>query len=238
LTFEFGATVLLSSAVKCFEELLEHAHNLLTLPALADRRSNGDLFGAAIISISGSLLAVADPSSPQVAPFLFKSSGAQIRTTALDSSRCSSKHVITAVVRHVDILMLLQQLLKCRPVPPSRRAHITTSSISPDIRKAITEQVCAQNLQRNTKPVLSFEQARAMPLPEGVYFDGRRYVSFDGDSFDDHPCLAELLSAHVQQANADADVFNSDVVALERQLRAEAQVLLIMKEPPQRRPVV
>lgn len=71
-----------------------------------------------------------------------------------------------------------------------------------------------------------------MPLPEGVYFDGRRYVSFDGDSFDDHPCLADLLNAHVQQANADADVFNAQVVALERQLRAEAQVLLTIKEPP------
>ena len=63
-----------------------------------------------------------------------------------------------------------------------------------------------------------------MPLPEGVYFDGRRYVSFDGDSFDDHPCLADLLDTHVQQANADADAFNADVVALEKRLRAEAQV--------------
>jgi hypothetical protein len=63
-----------------------------------------------------------------------------------------------------------------------------------------------------------------MPLPEGVYFDGRRYVSFDGDSFDDHPCLADLLDRHVQEVNAEADAFNAEVAALEKRLRAEAQV--------------
>ena len=63
-----------------------------------------------------------------------------------------------------------------------------------------------------------------MPLPEGVFFDGRRYVSFDGDAFDDHPCLAELLQDHVTKVNAEAEVFNAEVVALERRLRAEAQV--------------
>ena len=63
-----------------------------------------------------------------------------------------------------------------------------------------------------------------MPLPEGVFFDGRRYVSFDGDAFDDHPRLAELLQAHVTKVNAEAEVFNAEVVALERRLRAEAQV--------------
>jgi hypothetical protein len=37
--------------------------------------------------------------------------------------------------------MLLQRLLKCRPVPPSRRSHVTTASVSADIRKKIVEQV-------------------------------------------------------------------------------------------------
>ena len=63
-----------------------------------------------------------------------------------------------------------------------------------------------------------------MPLPEGVFFDGRRYVSFDGDAFDDHPCLADLLEAHVQKENSEADAFNAEVSALETRLRAEAQV--------------
>ncbi len=67
-----------------------------------------------------------------------------------------------------------------------------------------------------------------MPLPEGVFFDGRRYVSFDGDSFDDHPRLAELLDAHVQKENAEIDAFNAQVGALERTLRAEAQVRCCM----------
>ncbi len=63
-----------------------------------------------------------------------------------------------------------------------------------------------------------------MPLPEGVFFDGRRYVSFDGDSFDDHPCLAALLEAHVCKENEEVDAFNAEVGTLERRLRAEAQV--------------
>jgi hypothetical protein len=63
-----------------------------------------------------------------------------------------------------------------------------------------------------------------MPLPDGVYFDGRRYVSFDGDAFDDHPRLEELLVEHVTRVNADAEAFNAEVVALEKRLRAEAQV--------------
>ena len=143
MTFEFGATVLLPAVVKCLEELLELAHNPLTLAALADRRANGDVFGPVIISISGSLMALADPSSPSVAQFMFKSSGAQVRTAVFSSSSSSSSSagVITAVVRNVDILMLLQRLLKCRPVPPSRRPHITTASIPADILKKIVEQV-------------------------------------------------------------------------------------------------
>ncbi len=63
-----------------------------------------------------------------------------------------------------------------------------------------------------------------MPLPEGVYFDGRRYVSFDGDAFDNHPRLQELLAEHVARVNADAEAFNAEVVAAEKRLRAEAQV--------------
>jgi hypothetical protein len=141
LTFEFGAAVLLSSAVKCFEHLLEHAHNPLTLPALADCRTNGDVFGPAIISISGSLLALSDPTSPHASPFMLKSSGARLRTAPTSSSKC----VLTAVARNVDVLTLLQRLLKCRPVPPPRRAAITIASVPADVRKAIVEQVSAEH---------------------------------------------------------------------------------------------
>jgi hypothetical protein len=143
LTFEFGAAVLLGSAVKCFEELLEYAHNPLTLPALADRRSNSDVFGPAIISISGTLLAMSDPSSPLVAPVMLKSSGARLRTAPFSGG---GKGVVTAVVRNVDVLTLLQRLLKCRPVPPSRRAAITIASIPSDTRKALVEQVLRETL--------------------------------------------------------------------------------------------
>jgi hypothetical protein len=158
LTFEFGATVLLSSIVKCFEELLEYAHNPLSLAALADHRSNGDVFGPVVISISGSILALvdplADPSSSGAVPVMFKSSGAQVRTAILSSSSSSSSTgVITAVARNVDSLMLLQRLLKCRPLPPPRRTHITTSEISADVRKKIVEQVALRTFKRNRKPL-------------------------------------------------------------------------------------
>ncbi len=161
LTFEFGATVLLSSIVKCFEELLEYAHNPLSLAALADHRSNGDVFGPVVISISGSILALvdplADPSSSGAVPVMFKSSGAQVRTAILSSSSSSSSSsstgVITAVARNVDSLMLLQRLLKCRPLPPPRRTHITTSEISADVRKKIVEQVALRTFKRNRKPL-------------------------------------------------------------------------------------
>jgi hypothetical protein len=247
LTFEFSATVLLSSAVKCFEELLQYAHNPLTLSALAHRRSNSDVFAPVIISISGTLLALADPSSPQVTPVMFKSSGAHVRTSALSSSSSSSSNsssssssscacVITAVARNVDALMLLQHLLKCRPVPPPRRTNVTVASLPADLRKKIAEQVLVlKNCFCTTAPVAHplfpsqpsphVAQARALPLPEGVFFDGRRYVSFDGGSCDDHPRLAELLNACVDSQNAEIDAFNADVGALERRLRAEAQVI-------------
>lgn len=155
LTFEFGAAVLLGSAVKCFEELLECAHNPLTLPALADRRNNSDVFGPAIISISGTILAVSDPSCPLVAPVMLKSAGARLRTAPVSGSGAGGKGVITALVRNVDVLTLLQRLLKCRPVPPSRRAAITIASVPADTRKAIVEQVLRETLNLYCSRILT-----------------------------------------------------------------------------------
>ena len=103
--FDFGAAVLLSSAVKCSEEMLEYAHIPLTLLALANRCSNIDVFGPAIISIGGRLLALSDPASPHVAPVMIQSSGARLRTAPVISGGggCGGNGTLTAVALNVGL---------------------------------------------------------------------------------------------------------------------------------------
>ena len=47
-----------------------------------------------------------------------------------------------------------------------------------------------------------------IPLPEDVLFDGRQYVSFDGDRSDDHPELPTAIEKLLATLNTDVDRAN------------------------------
>ena len=122
------------------------------------------------------------------------SSGAMRRPYGQHVDISEAPESIVCVAKGLDKVGVGKALLACRPLP-KRLPRITKSSIPADRMAALK-----LDLRDNA------------PLPDDVFYDGRMYISMDGDKSEDHPelesgvekLLAEL-NATVDEANAVAD---------------------------------
>merc|ERR1711871_126615 len=81
---------------------------------------------------------------------------------------------------------LKRRLLDCRPALPSRPKTITSfEELAPDQLQAIADAA----------------QLESRELPAGYFYDGKRYVSFEGVSSKWHPSMAEICADAVEHHN-------------------------------------
>ena len=104
----------------------------------------------------------------------------------------------------MDAAALADMLLACRPLP-KRQLHKVRGDIS-------AERMAA----------LRSELLQSAPLPPDVYFDGRRYVSMDGDTYDEHPATEAAISELLASMNDEVDKANAKAEAAAREAEAEA----------------
>jgi hypothetical protein len=44
---------------------------------------------------------------------------------------------------------------------------------------------------------LLVQAAESRPLPEGVFFNGSKYVNWEGETLKQHPCLAQVVQEYL-----------------------------------------
>ena len=111
---------------------------------------------------------------------------------------------LTCVVRGMSASDVATALLDCRPLP-DRQPHYARGSIPPERLAAVKAHVLEH-----------------VALPEDVFYDGRLFISMDGDKFEEHPGLEDALTSLLQEMNAEVDVVNAEADAVVRQAEVEA----------------
>lgn len=85
-----------------------------------------------------------------------------------------------------SVQWLKRRFLDCRPVLPSRPKTIASfEELAPEQLQAIAEAA----------------QLDSRALPDGCFYDGKHYVSFEGASSKWHPAMAQLCAGAVAQHN-------------------------------------
>ena len=118
---------------------------------------------------------------------------------------------ITVVARGIDAPALATLLLSCRPLPPML-PRVTRSSLTP--------------LQMSD---LRHDVLHNSPLPDDVFFDGRLYVSMDGDRSEDHPELGNAVEKLLATLNESVDAANgaADAAAAAAEVDGAAYLALV-----------
>lgn len=53
------------------------------------------------------------------------------------------------------------------------------------------------------------------PLPEGVFFNGSKYVNWDGETLKEHPCMPEMIDNFLKQERADVTRSNEEICCMQ-----------------------
>jgi len=115
---------------------------------------------------------------------------------------------LTCLVRDLSPHDLATALLACRPLPP-RRTPFTKGTLPEEKLEVLRSEL--------------FEHGT---LPDDVFFDGRMYVSMDGDRSFDHPDLEIGITSLLAELNAEIDVANAAADAAAAKAAAEADEYL------------
>lgn len=94
---------------------------------------------------------------------------------------------------------------RCRPRLPQPRPTRDASSITDAERAAIRKAHLSD------------------PLPDGVWFDGSRYIDFTGKPLREHPDMEAFVAAWLAEVNAGAAAYNAEVQAIRAAAEREAQ---------------
>lgn len=63
-----------------------------------------------------------------------------------------------------------------------------------------------------TEEIESIKEASAgSDLPDGWFFDGRQYMTFDGDVLYEHPNVDKIIATYLANENAKIDAYNREV---------------------------
>ena len=64
------------------------------------------------------------------------------------------------------------------------------------------------------------------PLPEGIFYDGNRYIDGFGDWTADHPELEAAVETEMAKLNVEAERLNAALVVQHAAAQAEAEAYL------------
>jgi len=185
------------------EKLIARLSSLLALPAAPPPQKNPHT--PQIMLLHGTLTVV-PPGGGGAVAMAIDASPAVVRPPTPTAS--AQAPPLVCVCRGMSAADVGKALLDCRPLP-SRKPLFTVDSLPPEHTKALRE-----SLRDNA------------PLPEGVFYDGRSYVSMDGDKSEHHPDIDAGLSKLLTELNAGVQGENEEADAAAARAEAEASQYL------------
>ena len=102
---------------------------------------------------------------------------------------------LQVVCRGMGARDVARALLDCRRLPPLRPL------------------VAKESIPRERLEALRLHLRDHVALPEGVFYDGRAYISMDGDRYDEHPSMDGAVAELLDSLNADVRAANAAVEA-------------------------
>uniref|UniRef100_A0A1I8IH99 Flavodoxin-like domain-containing protein n=1 Tax=Macrostomum lignano TaxID=282301 RepID=A0A1I8IH99_9PLAT len=102
---------------------------------------------------------------------------------------------VVAFGRGLETEDLKRMLRLCAPLKPTRRALMIRSDLTPAAVARI------------------HKERHLDPLPEGWFFNGTKYISFDGESSKTHPSLEKFLESHIAEENKKIAEYNAKLAA-------------------------
>ncbi|PAA86341.1 hypothetical protein BOX15_Mlig032894g2 [Macrostomum lignano] len=102
---------------------------------------------------------------------------------------------VVAFGRGLETEDLKRMLRLCAPLKPTRRALMIRSDLTPAAVARI------------------HKERHLDPLPEGWFFNGTKYISFDGESSKMHPSLEKFLESHIAEENKKIAEYNAKLAA-------------------------